>query len=101
MLGKRERAPSPTAAFTLDCGSLCFFQKRGEYSGVSAFMPMIPLMAPQESRGGNGSFSNSETEGLAVLEVVMAVAVVIGLCLVTDIQWSHLKLSYFNQVCSQ
>ena len=101
MLGRRERAPSLTPAFTLGCGSLCFFQKRGEYSGVTAFMPMIPLMPRRETGGGNGAFFNSETEGFAVLEVVMEVAVVIGLCLITDIQWSHLKVPHFNQVYSQ
>lgn len=64
-------------------------------------MPMTPLMPPEEIEGGNGAFSNSGTEGFAVLEMVMAEAVVIGIYLVTDIQWSHLKFPNFNQVCSQ
>lgn len=65
--------------FILALGRLCFFQKGREYSGVNAFIPIIPLMPPKETEGGNGAFSNVGTEGFAVLETVTAVATIMGM----------------------
>lgn len=64
--------------FVLAQGRLCFFQKGREYSGVNAFLPIIPLMPPKETEGGNGAFSDAGTQGFAVLETVTAVATIMG-----------------------
>lgn len=72
--GRRGRG-SP---FVLAQGRLCFFQKGREYSGVNAFIPIIPLTPPKETEGGNGVFSDAGTEDFAVLETVTAGATIMG-----------------------
>lgn len=65
--GQEEQGPPLTLAWA----RLCFFQKSREYSGVDAFMPH------KETEGG--AFSNAGWEGFVALEVVTAVATVMGM----------------------